>query len=167
MPTVNGGHDRDRLGPLSCVPLSSAPLGEYQSRADPVRTAMNPARLSQVSGRSVRNSARARTAAIRMSPIMIISTWSISLTVIHLGSENTPRPALPRQKMAPTTRQVSGVSSHGQMGMTWVGGWPPPAAARPQWGAWPRDCWPPRRRGPGTVRRSRGRPTARTQRGCG
>jgi hypothetical protein len=49
---------------------------------------------------------------------MIISTCSRSLTELHHGSAKTRSPGLPRQKRAPRTLHVSGVSDHGQKGIT-------------------------------------------------
>jgi hypothetical protein len=49
---------------------------------------------------------------------MIISTCNNSFTELQLGSVKTIRPALPRQKIAPTTLQLSTASDHGQKGIT-------------------------------------------------
>lgn len=70
-----------------------------------------------------------------MSAIMNASTCSINRIAIHRGSANVPMPAAPRQKIAPTTRQVNGVSDHGQIAII-SGGVrniviPVPRAARP------------------------------------
>jgi TrmH family RNA methyltransferase len=88
---------------------------DHHSHADMANSRTRPVDRIQVSGRPGSRSAWSRIPASTMSVTMTTSTWMRSRTVTHRESTSTSATALPRQKTAPRTLLVSGVSAHGQM----------------------------------------------------
>ena len=66
-----------------------------------------------MNGLEASNSFLALMAATAIKRSIRLSTCTMRRTVLHRGSANTPRPATPKTKIAPSVRAVSAVRVHG------------------------------------------------------